>query len=144
MGAVEGQPLLTSNQWQQVERGGEGAIKRWIDTQMAGKSCLVVLIGNQTAGRRWVKYEIKKAWDDGKGVVGVYIHGLKNLLQVQDTKGRNPFDDFTLGTGTNQRRLSAIVKAYDPPYTISTSVYNHIKTNLASWVEEAIQIRTRY
>jgi MTH538 TIR-like domain (DUF1863) len=40
MGSVEGQPLLSSNQWQQIERGGEAAIKRWIDSQMTGKSCL--------------------------------------------------------------------------------------------------------
>jgi hypothetical protein len=37
--------------------------------------------------------------------------------------------------------LSSIVKAYDPPYSSSTNVYDHIKTNLADWVEEAVEIR---
>jgi hypothetical protein len=65
MGAVEGQPLLSSNQWETVKGGGDSAVKKWIDDQMYGKSCLVVLIGNATAGRKWIKYEINKAWQDG-------------------------------------------------------------------------------
>ncbi len=140
MGAIEGQPILSSNDWEQVKRGGEAAIKKWISDQMSGKSCSVVLIGSATAGRKWVKYEIKKAWDDKKGLVGVYIHGLKNLAGEQATKGANPFDDFTVG----EKSLSSIVKAYDPPYSASTSVYDYIKSNLPDWVEEAITIRAEY
>ena len=71
MGVLEGQPLLSSNRWEAIKRGGEAEIKKWISQEMAGKSCLVVLIGSQTAGRKWVKYEIKKAWNDGAGVMGV-------------------------------------------------------------------------
>ncbi|HID9656758.1 TPA: hypothetical protein ACXJN2_003600 [Serratia marcescens] len=41
-------------------------------------------------------------------------------------------------------KLSTITKAYDPPYSTSTNVYNHIKENLAEWVEEAIRIRENY
>jgi hypothetical protein len=41
-------------------------------------------------------------------------------------------------------KLSTIAKAYDPPYSTSTNVYNHIKDNLAEWVEEAIRIRKNY
>lgn len=39
---------------------------------------MVVLIGEDTAKRKWVKYEIKKAWNEGKGVLGIYIHNLKD------------------------------------------------------------------
>jgi len=140
MGAIEGQPILSTNEWEQVKQGGNAAIKKWIDEQMKGKSCNVVLIGSATAGRKWVKYEIKKTWDDKKGLVGVHIHGLKNLGGEQANKGANPFGEFTVG----EKSLSSIVKAYDPPYTTSTSVYNHIKSNLADWVEEAITIRGKY
>jgi hypothetical protein len=124
MGVVEGQPLLSANEWQKLERSGEAGIKRWIDAQMSGKSSVVVLIGRFTAGRKWVKYEIEKGWNDKRGVVGVYIHGLKDLSGNQDAKGRNPFDDFTVCSG--KKTLSAVVKAYDPPYTSSTSVYAYI------------------
>ncbi|HEX6663751.1 MAG TPA: TIR domain-containing protein [Gaiellaceae bacterium] len=42
MGVIEGQPLLSSNQREQITRGGESAIKRWINEQMSGKSGVVV------------------------------------------------------------------------------------------------------
>lgn len=140
MGAIEGQPVLSSNEWEKIERGGDASVRRWINEQMKGKSCNVVLIGSRTAGRKWVKYEIEKAWNDGKGVAGVYIHGLKNLAGEQASKGRNPFEDFKV----DGKKLSSIVKAYDPPYSSSKYVYDHIKNNLADWVEEAIAIRKKY
>jgi hypothetical protein len=99
MGVVGGQRILSSNDWEDVKKGGNDAIEQWIAEEMKGKSCLVVLIGKETAGRKWVKYEIEKAWNDKKGVVGVYIHNLKNLAGEQDTKGNNPFTTFTMCEG---------------------------------------------
>lgn len=58
---------------------------------MAYKSAVVVLIGAQTAGRRWVKYEIEKAWNDKRKLVGVHIHGLAGTNGRTDSKGANPF-----------------------------------------------------
>ncbi len=142
IGVVEGQQILSSNAWEEVKKGGDKAIKDWIARQMSGKSCVVVLIGSRTAGRRWVKYEIEKAWNDGRGVVGVYIHNLKNLAGEQAVKGSNPFASLT--AGTDNTKLSSILKAYDPPYTTSTYVYDDIKKNLENWVEEAIKIRNSY
>lgn len=136
-GVIEGNRPCSDNDWETVKRGGDAAIQRWIDGQMSGRSCTVVLIGSATAGRKWINYEIKKAWDEGKGLVGVYVHNLKDSTQRQSSKGSNPFGEFTVGT----KSLSSIVKAYDPPYLTSTNVYAHIKTNLAAWVEEAIRIR---
>lgn len=142
IGAVEGQRVLSSNAWEDVKKGGNSAIKKWIDEEMRGKSCLVVLMGKETAGRRWVDYEIKKAWDEEKGVVGVYIHNLKNLAGLQDSKGSNAFATFTMCQGA--KRMSNTVKAYDPPFSTSTSVYDYIKNNVADWVEEAISIRKNF
>lgn len=144
MGVVEGNKPVSDNEWEQITRRGDEAIKRWIDEQMRYRSCVVVLIGSQTAGRKWIKYEIKKGWEDGKGVVGVYIHNLKNQDGKQARKGRNPFEDFTLTVNGAKRRLSDIIKAYDPPFSDSERVYDYIKQNLPHWVEEAIQIRNRY
>jgi hypothetical protein len=139
MGVLEGQPLLSSNRWEEIKRAGEPAIKRWIAEQMSGKSCVVVLIGSQTAGRKWVKYEIENGWNDKKGLVGVYIHNLKDPITGTDIKGRNPFGDFTVGS--DKKKLSAIVKAYDPP---SGNAYGYIKNNVEGWVEEAIKIRNNF
>lgn len=138
MGVIEGQRLLSSNDWESVKRQGDSAIRRWIDSELSGKSCVVVLIGAGTAGRKWVDYEIEKGWKDGKGLLGVYIHNLKNLAGSQDIKGQNPFLGFKMGNSP----LSSIVKAYDPPYSSSLLVYGYIKANLEGWVEEAIKIRS--
>lgn len=138
-GVVEGNTPVSDNDWEQVTRGGDAAIQKWIDGQLSGRSCAVVLIGSNTAGRKWIDYEIKKAWNDGKGVVGIHVHNLKDAGQNQCAKGANPFDGFTLDNG--KKKLSSVVKTYDPPYSTSTLVYDHIKSNIDSWVEEAIEIR---
>ena len=140
MGLVQGNRPISDNEWESVTRGGDAAIKRWIDGQMRGKSCAIVLIGRRTSGRKWIQYEICKAWNDNRGVVGIYIHNLKDRNGDQARKGANPFHHISV----NKRRLSNIVRAYDPPYKRSKRVYSHIAENLAAWVEEAIWIRQNY
>lgn len=140
MGVIEGNRLVSSNKWEEIKEEGDDAIKGWIANEQSGKSVVIVFIGAKTAGRKWVKYEIKKGWDDGKGVLGVNIHNLKNLAGEQSSKGRNPFEDVTV----EGKKLSTILKAYDPPFVTSTYVYNHISDNLADWIEEAIEIRKNY
>ena len=142
MGVIDGDAPVSDNDWETITRGGDNAIQKWIDNQLQGKSCTIVLIGANTAGRKWIKYEIEKSWNDGKGLLGIFIHNLKNREQMQSGKGRNPFEDFTMKR--DQAALSSIVKAYDPPYMASTDVYNYIKSNLGSWIETAISIRANY
>lgn len=137
IGVIEGNKPVLDSDWEKITSGGDEAIQKWIAEQMEGKSCLVVLIGSSTAGRKWIKYEIKKAWNDKKGVVGIYIHNLEDKDGNQSSKGRNPFDDFTV----NGKKLSEIVKTYDPPYFLSSNVYDYIKEHMVNWVEEAISIR---
>jgi len=137
MGKLEGNSVVTTNKWEEVTNGGNKAIENWIDENMHGKSCVVVFVGENTAGRKWIKHEIKKAWEDGKGLFGIYVHNLKDSNGEQSNKGANPFDDFTV----NNKKLSSIVKCYNPPYTTSTNVYDHIKENIEDWIEKAIEIR---
>ena len=140
MGMVEGNTPVSDNDWESVTRGGDAAIKRWIDRQMYGKSCAIVLIGRQTSGRKWIKYEIQKAWNDGKGLLGIHIHNLQDRNGNQSAKGPNPFYNLSL----NGTRLSSIVKTYAPPHKRSTNVYAHIADNIADWAEDAIRIRGKY
>lgn len=140
MGVLEGNRPASDNDWEKVKKAGSSAIRNWIDSQLKGRSCTVVLIGSGTAGRPWINYEIEKSWRDGKGVVGVYIHNLQNREGRQSPKGRNPFS----GLMVDGVLLSSAVKAYDPPFTSSQYVYGHINDNLATWVEEAIKIRQKH
>jgi len=142
MGVLEGNKPATDNDWEDVKEGGDKAIQNWIDNQLAGRTCTVILIGANTAGRKWIDYEIRKSWNDGKGVVGIYIHNLKDLKGNQSTKGNDPFSGFTINDGGES--LSNIVKKYNPPRTNSKAVYKYINDNISDWIEEAITIRTQY
>ena len=142
IGAIEGQTILNGNGWEQVKSGGDPAVERWIAREMSGKQCLVVLIGSATAGRRWVNYEIQKAWTDGLGAVGIHIHHLVDLNLRTSTKGRNPFATFTLGT--TKTPMSSVVRTYDPAGRTSGDVYNTIKDNVASWIDDAVRTRREW
>ena len=67
IGVVEGNTPVSDNDWETVTKGGEAAIKTWITKQMHGRSCTVVLVGTDTANRKWINHEIVKSWDDGMG-----------------------------------------------------------------------------
>lgn len=140
MGSLEGNRPATDNDWEELKKGGDAAIAAWIKGQLDNRSCAVILAGKDTANRKWINFEICEAWKKGMGVLVVYIHNLKDSAGDQTTKGKNPLDYIKLGDA----KLSTIAKAYDPPYLTSTNVYNHIKENLAEWVEEAIRIRKNY
>ena len=85
---VEENRVLSSNEWEQVKKGGDTAIQRWIDGEMYGKSCVIVLVGTGTANRKWINYEISRGWNDGKGVVGVRINGLKIASEIRLSQER--------------------------------------------------------
>jgi hypothetical protein len=140
MGKIEGNSIVTTNMWEDVTKGGDKAIEKWIDDNMSGKSCVIVFVGEKTAGRKWIMYEIRKAWEEGRGIFGIYVHNLKDSSANQADKGRNPFEDFKIG----EKAMSSIVKCYNPPYITSTNAYDYIKEHIEDWIEEAIDIRNKY
>jgi Thoeris protein ThsB, TIR-like domain len=137
MGAIEGQRILHANEWEQIERQPDG-IKRWINEAMQGKSCVVVVIGSQTYTSPWVDYEIRKGWDEGKGVLGVYVHGLKDVTGYTCAKGPCPFTSIGLKNG---KCLSDYVPMFDPIGIDSKAVYAAIEANLPAWIDYAIKVR---
>lgn len=141
IGVIEGNSTISDNDWETVVKAGNKAIEDWIDGQLKGKSCTIVLIGEKTAGRKWINYEIEKSWNLGKGVLGIHIHNIKDRDDKQSNKGGNPFNNFTINNG--KTKLSDVVKVYDPPFTTSAYVYSHISKNIESWVDEAIKIRKK-
>ena len=125
MGMVEGNTPVSDNDWEKVTKKGDAAIKKWIADQMHGRSCTVVLVGSNTAGRKWIEHEIVKSWDDRMGVVGIHMHGLKNLGGKTATKGSNPFAEIP--HGKSEEKLSTIVKCYTPSGSDSKERYAWIK-----------------
>ena len=54
IGVIEGNNPVSDNDWETITKGGNDAIKRWIDNQMKYRSCTVVLVGSNTANRKKV------------------------------------------------------------------------------------------
>lgn len=136
IGVIEGNEPVKPNEWEQLERIGEAAIKTWIDNNIGGKDCVVVLVGEDTASRKYVKYEIEQAWRKKKGLLGIYIHNINCARNGRCSKGKNPFKEFAV----NGKNLADVVKCYDPGY----DAYNNISSNIEAWINEAINIRGKY
>lgn len=134
MGAIEGQQIITPQAWEDVKRKGKAAIEKWIDDQMKGKSAVVVLVGKETGSRDWVKYEIEKAWNDKRPLVGVRINGLKNKDGYTDAQGSNLFSNIKTTAGV---ALSSYVTLHTPTGADSQAVYQNINDNLTTWVANA-------
>jgi len=139
IGAIEANKPAADNDWETVTSGKDPAIKKWIAAQLKGRSCTVVLVGQNTADRKWINHEIIKSWDDGMGVVGIHIHGLKNTDGFISKKGENPFG--YIGYGNTGKKLSSIVKCYNPAGSNSKERYAWIAKHLENAVTEAIKIR---
>ncbi|WP_415909246.1 TIR domain-containing protein [Oleiharenicola sp. Vm1] len=103
---------------------------------MKGASVIVVLIGAETAGRKWVNYEINRALSSGMGMLGVTIHNCKDPRIGPDFPGRNPFDSFVASNRPGSPRLSSIVPVYD---WVMNDGYN----NFGKWVEAAARAAGR-
>lgn len=133
MGMIDGNEPVSKNDWETVRKNGNAAIEKWIDDNMKYKRCVVVLIGTDTHKRPWVIHEIKKAWEDSRGLLGIHIHNLNCPNNGTCSKGKNPFDQFTFKTNG----VVVVPPVFDPP---ASNAYNHIKDNLAAWVEGAIAL----
>lgn len=134
IGKIEENKPASPNQWEAIRRTGDEAIKRWIDENMKYRSCVIVLIGEETYRREWVRYEIKHAWETGKALMGIYIHNLKDPREGTCAKGPNPFGSFKVGN-TNMANL---VPCHEPD---PRDAYGDIKRNLETWIEDAINTK---
>ena len=97
---------------------------------MKDKECLVVLIGSETANRKYVKYEIEHAWELGIGIIGIYIHNLEDKSGLTSKKGENPFNSFN--------HMKGHIECYNMEENRDQS-YSNIKENIAKWVKKGIQ-----
>lgn len=133
MGLIEGQRILNSQDWESVRARGCSAIANWIDEQMKYKTAVIVLIGRETASRPWVQYEVQKAWDAKKPLLGIRIHGLSSMGKV-DTIGLDPFTQISGYEGMNPG-----LPIFDPTVKDcfggidSKATYQKLADNVRSW-----------
>lgn len=110
--------------WEATKLRGDAAIQRLIDGGLEYTSVTAVLIGSETADRRWVQYELNESYKRGNGLLGIYIHNIKDQNGWTSLKGPDPFTRVYVGQGIR-------------PIFLYDWVGDGGYWNLGSWVEEA-------
>lgn len=107
--------FIDAADFEELEKNGDAAIQEWIDEQLKGTSVTVVLVGADTCGSRWVKYEIDKSIELGHGLLGIDVSKIKD------------FD------GKTSDRCGKLPKGYEFYLWNNDDGYK----NMGDWIEEA-------
>jgi hypothetical protein len=78
------------SEYEEAKRKGDDEIKRLIRAKLQNTSVTVVLIGSHTAYRPYVQYEIEQSIARNNGLLGIYIHHLKDQRGVAASPFRGP------------------------------------------------------
>jgi hypothetical protein len=116
--------------WEKVKGQGDAAIKRWIERQLDGTSVTVVLIGAETSTREWVQFEVKRSYERGNGMLGIYLHNIKDWNGTTDTKGSDTFGE--LGKDSFGKSIY-----FWQRYTTYDWINDNGYDNLGSWIDAA-------
>lgn len=122
--------FIDAADFEEVKKGGDAAIKRWIDNQLLSTSVTVVLIGSDTSNRPYVKYELQRSYERGNGMLGIYIHKLKDRNGNTSSKGDNMFGEIGKDGSANPVYFSSGYPCYD---WVDDDGYS----NLGKWIEDA-------
>lgn len=76
--------------WEEAKKKGDAEVKKLIDKGLNGTSVTVVLIGAETASRKFVDYEIEQSIARRNGLLGIYISGIKDQNSKTDVQGAAP------------------------------------------------------
>jgi hypothetical protein len=78
------------SEYEEAKKTGSEGIRRMILKHLKNTSVTVVLIGSETANRPWVKYEVEQSIAQNNGLLGIYIHHLKNQYGLSSSRGPKP------------------------------------------------------
>jgi hypothetical protein len=122
--------------WEGIKRQGEEAVNYWIEENLNETSVTAILIGAETATKQWVLDTIQQSYLKRNGLLGIYIHNLRDSTGNTSIKGQNPFEKLYIEENGQKIPLSQLYPTYD---WIIDDGYN----NLGVWVEEAAKREER-
>jgi hypothetical protein len=79
------------SEYEEAKKQGDDGIRKMIRRHLENTTVTVVLIGNQTAFRPWVKFEIEESIKRKNGFLGIYIHHLKDKDGNTSLRGPKPY-----------------------------------------------------
>jgi MTH538 TIR-like domain (DUF1863) len=107
--------------WEKAKTKGRGALEKLILSGLEGTSATVVLIGEETADRAWVDFEIEQSYERNNALVGIRIHHLADQYGSASRRGRVP---------ALLKKIGAPIHEWDAnPH------------DLGDWVEQAIDVQ---
>jgi hypothetical protein len=114
--------FIDASLWEEAQANGDAAVKRIVDSALARATVTAVLIGANTASRKWVNYEINESIRLGKGLFGIHIYRMKDQYGEESAEGTNPL-----------------------PYGFPVYLWNKDKgsENLGRWVDAAFDAAHR-
>ncbi len=89
--------MLDRSLWEKVKIANPGLLAGVIRKGIANTTATVVLAGEETWQREWVRYEIAFSLARGNGLATVHIDGCKCPNEGYGTRGPNPLSFVALG-----------------------------------------------
>src|SRR5690349_14312289 len=92
-GAIEGFATAgfhDASLWEEIRKQGDEALQLLINKGLEGTSVTAVLIGAETAHRRWISYEIEQSIARKNGILGIRINSIKDQYGKVDSAGPVP------------------------------------------------------
>lgn len=121
--------FIDSAEFEKIKAKGDKTVEDWIDEQLKGTSVTVVLIGSETATRKYVKYELQESYKKGNGLLGVHIHKLKDNDRNTSSKGEITFGEIGKDSNGESVYFYQVAKIYD---YVDDDGYN----KLGDWIEQ--------
>ena len=131
----EAQPFYDAAEFEEAKRRA-GGIEAWIEDQLKGTSVTVVLFGRETYEREWVRHEIKRSYELGKGMLAIDVHNIKDPQTGVDQAGTNPLEYWNATINGQKTPFSRLYKSYD---WVNDDGYN----NMSAWIEAAAKAAGR-
>jgi hypothetical protein len=161
--------FVDSSIWQKAKALGDENVKRVIREELEQTSVTCVLVGAHTWAWRWVRYEIARSVEQGKGLLAVRINDIADMKTRQTSvSGWNPmayvgigkvkgdryfifenvngqwtrYQDHTLSVA-KPPYLPDMTEGYVQPLSMGLLEYDYVRQNgsenLDAWIESAAQ-----
>ncbi len=90
--------------WEKLKTQEDHAIKQLIESGLKKTSITTVLIGESTANRKCINYEIIKSFERGNGILGIHINRIKGKIGITP-RGINPLDKLGFEISEDGERI---------------------------------------
>lgn len=87
-------------------RVADATIAKYLRARINWASTVIVIIGEHTHERPWVNYEIKKAAQMGKQIVGIYDYGCRDKVELPGAF--KEYGGSTLGWNSTDKLIDVI------------------------------------